>query len=187
MSFKLKTYIWSSKAKDNGINNMPGVDKDTDEKLSSEYVVGNLENLHNKVVDPIMRHFNSLPGSSGNSIGLTSCYRSKALNAEVGGVENSQHIHGMAVDIVYTEGESSLVFNWAVANLSTWNQIIWEFPEKGGMNSWVHVAYNQDDNKKTISLASDRDSLHSHYGTSETERRGKYTHGLTLEADQTLI
>ncbi len=109
MAFKLKSYIYSSTATKQGIDNMPGVDKGEDEKLTSEYIIGNLEKLHNKCVGPIMTHFNNLPNSSGNSIGLTSAYRCKNLNAALNppGVENSQHIQGMAVDIVYTEGESS--------------------------------------------------------------------------------
>ncbi len=187
MAFKVKSYIWSKVATNKSIDNTPGVDKDSDSKLTSEYVLRNLENLHNKCVDPIMRHFNNLPGSSGNSIGITSAYRCKTLNSEIGGVENSQHIQGMAVDIVYTEGESSQVYNWAITNLPTWSQIIWEFPEKKGMRSWVHISYNEEDNKKTKSLASNRDDLHEHYKTQDTERRGIYTHGLTMEADQTLI
>ena len=192
MAFKLKSYIWSTTASNKGINNMPGVDKGEDEKLTSDYIIGNLETLHNKCIGPIISHFNNLPDSSGNSIGITSAYRSKALNAAVGGVENSQHIQGMAVDLIYTEGPVSDVFNWAVANLPAFSQIIWEFPEKGqwtsggGGSEWIHIAYNQDNNQKTISLASERDELHTHYKTNDTERRGKYTHGLTMEADQSI-
>jgi len=189
MAFKLKSYIYSSTATKQGIDNMPGVDKGEDEKLTSEYIIGNLEKLHNKCVGPIMTHFNNLPNSSGNSIGLTSAYRCKNLNAALNppGVENSQHIQGMAVDIVYTEGESSEIYNWAIANLPTWSQIIWEFPEKRGMKSWVHISYNSENNLKTKSLASNREDLHEHYKTQETERRGKYTHGLTIDADQSIV
>ena len=107
MAFKLKSYIWSKTATDKGIDNTPGVDVDSDPKLTAEFVIGNLEKLHNKCIAPIMTHFNNLPGSSGNSIGVTSVYRCKALNAAVKGVENSQHIQGMACDIIYTEGPTS--------------------------------------------------------------------------------
>ena len=192
-NFRLKSYIYSQTAENNNINNMPGIDTDSDSKLTSEYIIGNLQKLHDICIAPIMNHFNNLPDSSGNSIGTTSVYRCKALNEQVGGVETSQHIQGMACDLVYTEGESSEVFNWAVAHIHTFNQIIWEFPEKGAFSSgntnssWVHIAYNEEDNKKVISLASDREDLHEHYKTADTERRTQYTHGLTLEADQSLI
>ena len=181
----------SSLAANRGINNMPGVDKGDNLKLTSENIISNLEKLHNNCVRPIMDHFNNLPDSNGNSIGITSAYRSKALNSALRppGVENSQHIQGMAVDIIYTEGPSSDIFNWATTNLSAWSQIIWEFPEKGqwtsgGLGSeWIHIAYNQDNNSKIMSLSSNRKDLHTaHSG----ERRGKYTHGITT-ADQSLV
>tara|TARA_B100001094_G_scaffold226291_1_gene220684 strand:+ start:1487 stop:2074 length:588 start_codon:yes stop_codon:yes gene_type:complete len=193
MAFKLKSYIYSREAENRGINNMPGVDVGSDPKLTPEYIIGNLELLHNKVVDPIMRHFNNLEGSSGNSIGVTSVYRCKELNEVVGGVETSQHIQGMACDIIYTEGFASEVYNWAINNLPTWNQIIWEFPEKGQFSSgntdseWVHVAYNENDNKKTKSLASEKENLHEYYKNNESSRRGQYTHDLEEEANQLIV
>ena len=193
MAFKLKSYIYSREAEKKGINNMPGVDVDSNAELTEEYVIKNLQNLHDKVVDPIMRHFNNLPGSGGNSIGLTSVYRCKKLNEEVGGVENSQHIKGMAVDIIYTEGTTAQVYNWAITNLTSWDQIIWEFPEKGsfsGVNlnsSWVHISYNEGNNKKTKSLASDKESLHEYYRRNTTLRLGQYTHDITELANDYIL
>ncbi len=55
------------------------------------------------------------------------------------------------------------------------------------MKSWVHISYNSENNLKTKSLASNREDLHEHYKTQETERRGKYTHGLTIDADQSIV
>ena len=100
-----------------------------------------------------------------------------------------KHVQGMAVDIIYSEGPSSEVFNWAITKLPAWSQIIWEFPEKGQFSSgninssWIHIAYNQDNNPKITSLSSDRKDLHAAYNG---ERRGIYTHGITT-ADQSLI
>jgi len=186
MAFKVKSYIVSRTADDKGINNFPGADVGENEKLTAEYIIGNLENLHNKCIQPIMNHFNTLPNSSGNSIGVTSVYRCKKLNAAVGGVENSQHIHGMAADLIYTEGKSEEVFNWALAKLPAFHQLIWEFPEKGEFSSgnlnssWIHISYNQDNNPKIVSLASDVENLHEWYGKNVegAERRGIYTHGI---------
>jgi hypothetical protein len=193
MAFRLKSYIKSKDAENMSINNMPGVDKNGDE-LTSDYVIGNIENLHNNCVDPIMRHFNNLPGSSGNSIGISSGYRCKELNSSLKppGVKNSQHIHGCAADLIFVEGYTSDVFNWAIQNLPAYHQIIWEFPEKGEFSlsntspSWIHISYVEGNNPKVNSLASDRDDLHLALSNSSTERRGQYTHGIT-EADQTLV
>jgi len=190
--FNKKLNIYSQTAANKGINNVPGVDIDTDDTLTYENIMGNLEALHTNCVGPILDHFNNLPGSSGNSIGITSAYRSKALNAALNppGVTNSQHIRGYAIDLIYIEGESSLVFNWAIQNLPSWNQIIWEFPEKGKFPknppSWVHISYIEGNNPRVMSLASDRESLHEAYKGENTLRKGSYTHGIT-EADQTLI
>ena len=189
MVFKLKSYIASTTATNKGINNMPGVDKDSDAKLTSEYVIGNLQSLHDKCLGPIMTHFNRISGTFVWNIAISSGYRCKELNSAVGGVENSQHIQGMAVDIVYTTGPAADVFNWATANLSSFSQIIWEFPEKGqwtsggGGSEWIHISYNEGKNNKVLSLASNKESLHT---ANSGERRGKYTHGITT-ADQSLV
>ena len=191
MPFRLKSYIKSDKAAALGISNTPGVDKDSDEKLTSEYIIGNLETLHNKCIAPIQAQFNRISGTFVWNIAFTSGYRCKELNAAIGGVENSQHIQGMAVDIVYTTGPAADVFNWAIANLEGWSQIIWEYPEKGqfssggGGSEWIHIAYNGDNNLGTLSLASNKESLHAAH-SGERSENGKYTHGIT-EADQTLV
>ena len=194
--FNKKLNIYSKIAQSKGINNVPGVDIEDDPSLTYEFIMGNLQALHVNCVGPIIDHFNSLPGSSGNSIGITSAYRSKALNAAIipPGVKNSQHIKGYAVDLIYTEGESSEIFNWAILNLPTWSQIIWEFPEKGAFSvssgnyspSWIHISYQEGKNDKIMSLASSREDLHANYKGPNTVRKGSYTHGIT-EADQTLL
>lgn len=192
--FNKKLNIYSKSAADKGINNVPGVDLDTDGTLTYEFIMGNLESLHSNCVGPILDHFNNLPGSSGNSIGITSAYRCKELNSSLSppGVKNSQHIKGYAIDLIYIEGESSEIFNWAIQNLPKWNQIIWEFPEKGKFPknppSWVHISYIEGNNPRVMSLASNRESLHEAYIGENTVRSpsGTYTHGIT-ESDQSLI
>jgi hypothetical protein len=189
MAFKIKSYLISNKAVELSIDNMPGVDFNVDnQQLDYSSVIGNLENLHNKCVAPILAHFNNLPNSSGNSIGITSAYRCRELNTAIKGASNSQHIYGMAVDMVYTEGHSSEVFNWAISNLPAWSQIIWEFPEKKGLQTWVHVSYNPEKNWNLKTLATDREDLHEFNKTSNTERSpsGTYTHNIK-EADQTPV
>ena len=87
---------------------------------------------------------------------------------------------------------TSEIFNWAIINLPSWHQIIWEFPEKGKFSAgnlncaWVHVSYVEGNNPRVQSLASNRTDLHSAHSNDSSEKRGKYTHGIT-EADQSLV
>lgn len=48
----------------------------------------------------------------GSPIGITSWYRPADVNAEVGGVSNSQHILGSAVDIYPMQGDGIKFENW---------------------------------------------------------------------------
>ena len=71
----------SEYAKRNGINNMP----------NAEYTE-NLIELAKKIFEPIRVHFNK-------PIHISSGFRSKLLNAAIGGAKNSQHTKGQAIDI----------------------------------------------------------------------------------------
>ena len=48
----------------------------------------------------------------------------KELNLLLGGVENSQHIYGYAIDIVSPNYPSSLLWNWCYQNLPLYHQLI---------------------------------------------------------------
>ena len=187
--------LYSKTAKDLGINNTPGVDTNVDPTLTYEFIMGNLESLHKNCVGPIMDHFNSIPGSSGNSIGISCGYRCMELNRAIKppGSRNSQHIYGYAIDLIYIEGHASEIFNWSINNLPSWSQIIWEFPEKGRWSpsnqncEWIHISYQEGKNKRTKSVATIREDIHKAYTNNvNTNRKGSYTHGIT-DADQTLV
>jgi hypothetical protein len=171
-----------------GINNEPGIDVDTDSKLTSNFIYTNLDKLFTNCVIPIQNAFDV----EGVNIGITSCYRSKAWNEYVEGVEDSHHISGYAVDLISTKHPTYVLFNWCKDNLPLWNQLIWEFPEKGpfigsGKDcSWVHISFIEGNNPKTLSVASALDSLHDLYTDSDTFRRGNYTHHIK-EADLKLL
>jgi hypothetical protein len=113
----------SETAKRRGINNTP----------SGEHLE-NFKKLAENVFEPIREHF-------GVPIHISSGYRSKELNAAIGGSLTSQHCQGEAIDIDMdgTSITNAQIFNFIKDNLN-FDQMIWEF----GTNSnpdWVHVSY----------------------------------------------
>jgi hypothetical protein len=119
----LAEVIRSESAKRKGISNEP-----TSEHLE------NFKKLAEKVFQPIREHF-------GVPIHISSGYRSKALNAAIGGSATSQHCSGEAIDIDM-DGSSvtnAQVFNYIKDNL-VFDQMIWEFGTDKNPD-WVHVSY----------------------------------------------
>jgi hypothetical protein len=115
----------SDSAKRKGISNEP-----TPEHLE------NFKKLAENIFEPIRKHF-------GKPIHISSGYRSKALNAAIGGSSSSQHCTGEAIDIDM-DGSSNgitnkMVFDYIKANLN-FDQLIWEFGTKDNPD-WVHVSY----------------------------------------------
>ena len=150
--FKLKHLIWSNDAKNRGLNNMPGIDGNP----SQTAVINNLKNLMNIVVDPIVDEYPDLVVTSG--------YRSKELNQAIGGSGTSQHCFGMAIDIQIPNKSSSELYDYIYFNISGWDQLIWEYPERGGIKSWVHVSYSPYVNRRKTTLASDSTTFHDLFG-----------------------
>lgn len=115
----------SDSAKRNGISNQP-----TPEHLE------NFKKLAEHIFEPIREHF-------GVPIHISSGYRSKELNAKIGGSLTSQHCSGEAIDIDMdgsSDGVSNVdVFNYIKANLN-FDQLIWEFGTSKSPD-WVHVSY----------------------------------------------
>jgi len=113
----------SESAKRVGISNMP-----TPEHIK------NLKLLAEKVFEPIRNYF-------GNPIRISSGYRSKELNAKIGGANTSQHSSGEAIDIDMdgTDITNKEIFNYIKDNLS-FDQLIWEFGTDNNPD-WVHVSY----------------------------------------------
>jgi hypothetical protein len=115
----------SDSAKRKGISNQP-----TAEHLE------NFKKLAEKVFEPIREHF-KVP------IHISSGYRSKELNAAIGGSLTSQHCSGEAIDIDMDGSASGVsnadVFNYIKNNLE-FDQLIWEFGTDKNPD-WVHVSY----------------------------------------------
>ena len=119
--FSIKELCQSEVAEKYGIDNTP-----------SEEAKSNMENLIVVVLDPCREKY-------GNPINVNSGYRSRRLNAEVGGEDTSDHLTGEAADI--TGGsveENRKIFKILVEN-GKFDQLIWE---KGGQ--WIHVSWRGD-------------------------------------------
>jgi hypothetical protein len=119
--FSIKELCQSEVAEKYGIDNTP-----------SEEAKSNMENLIVVVLDPCREKY-------GSPIYVNSGYRSRRLNAEVGGEDTSDHLTGEAADI--TGGsveENRKIFRILVEN-GKFDQLIWE---KGGQ--WIHVSWRGD-------------------------------------------
>lgn len=86
------------------------------------------------VVDAVRKQF-------GETIDITSFFRSEKLNKKIGGAKGSQHTSGEAVDLDSRDNAMNLaIFNFVKDNL-TFDQLILEAPDEKGVPSWVHVSY----------------------------------------------
>ena len=124
----------SESAKRNGISNMPTAEHIENFKLLAE-----------KIFQPIREHF-------GVPIHISSGYRSKELNAKIGGSATSQHCKGEAIDIDMdgsTNGVTNkMVFDYIKDNLP-FDQLIYEFGDNNNPD-WVHVSYNKQKQRKQV-------------------------------------
>lgn len=79
----------------------------------------------------------------GKPIGISSFYRSPALNRAVKGSARSQHCKGQAIDIdadIFDNGlTNKQIYNWLVNNVD-FDQIIWEYGTDDNP-AWVHISY----------------------------------------------
>lgn len=86
------------------------------------------------VVDAVRKQF-------GETIDITSFFRSEKLNKKIGGAKGSQHTTGEAVDLDSRDNALNLaIFNFVKDNL-VFDQMVLEYPNKDGVPQWVHVSY----------------------------------------------
>lgn len=108
-----------------GLQNIPSV---TEQK--------NLRKLVENVLDPLRELY-------GKPIHVNSGYRSPLVNRKVNGAVNSDHVKGMAADITAGSREENKKLYELIRDNFTFRQLINEHDYK-----WVHVSYNENDNKK---------------------------------------
>ena len=133
-NLSLSEVIKSNTAIKNGIDNSPTL-----------VHLKNLEILAEKIFQPIREHF-------GVPIGISSGYRSKALNEAIpGSSKTSQHCNGQALDLdadIYGKVTNKEIFDFIVENLY-FDQIIWEFGTDENPN-WVHVSYSENNRGQVL-------------------------------------
>ncbi len=141
-NLSLSEVIKSNTAIKNGIDNSPTLEH-----------LNNLEILAEKIFQPIREHF-------GVPIGISSGYRSKALNKAIGGSKTSQHCSGQALDLdadIYGKVTNKEIFDFIVENLD-FDQVINEFNY-----SWVHVSYTTKKANRKMLLKAYKVNNKTHY------------------------
>ena len=98
----------------------------------------NLIKLVENVLDPLREMY-------GKPIKVNSGFRSLLVNKKAKGARNSDHLRGMAADLDCGSREENKKIFELIRDNFTFRQLINEFNY-----SWVHVAYNENDNKKQI-------------------------------------
>ena len=123
MHFTMEELCASVTAKAKGINNKPNAQQMINLVYLCAYV---LEPLRVAMKEPIK---------------IGSGFRCEALNKAVGGVSNSQHMKGQAVDLCI-DGDIKKGKKWFeyIKNHLPFDQLIWEKNPKTG-SYWVHVSY----------------------------------------------
>jgi zinc D-Ala-D-Ala carboxypeptidase len=111
----------------------------------NDAVMKNMQHVATEIFDKVRDHF-------GVPIGISSFYRSSAINRLVGGAKNSQHVQGEAIDIdadIFGIVTNQEIFEYIKANL-VFDQLIWEYGNDE-QPAWVHVSLKRDGkNRKQV-------------------------------------
>lgn len=136
-NFKLSEFLKSDTALKKGIDNTP-----------TESEVRNIE----KVAIALQ----SIRDAYGKSIVITSGYRSKKLNAAVGGSQTSAHVLGFAVDFKPVDMSDMAVFQDLAlkalrGSLIPFDQYIIEKPVNG-VATWIHLGVGPKQRMQTLTI-----------------------------------
>jgi len=104
----------------------------------------NMKLVAEKIFQPIREYFSV-------SIGVSSMYRSEALNKAVRGSKTSQHCKGQAIDIdadIFGGITNNDIYSYVLGNLD-FDQLIWEYGDDENP-AWVHISYKKDGNRKQV-------------------------------------
>ena len=126
-NFSLRELTKSQTAERKGISNEP-----------SEEHIENLKLLCTKILQPIRDEWGVVSISSG--------YRSQALCEAIGSKITSQHARGQAADFECYGIDNNKLFNWTIENVP-FDQAILEFYTGDPDSGWIHMSYNEDNNR----------------------------------------
>ena len=126
-NFSLRELTKSQTAERKGIPNEP-----------SEEHIENLILLCTKIPQPIRDEFGIVSVSSG--------YRSPELCEALGSKSTGQHARGQAADFECYGLDNNKLFNWAIENVP-FDQAILEFYTGDPDSGWLHMSYNEDNNR----------------------------------------
>lgn len=126
LNFTISELIKSDTAEKNGLNNTPDINS-LDNLLELIFYV--LQPLREKLGKPII---------------ITSGFRSGKVNELVGGVDNSQHLYGQAVDFVVNGMTPEQVVEFVKKSGIEFDQLINEYDQ------WTHISYNKGHNRKQV-------------------------------------
>ena len=111
---------------------------------TEEHII-NLKELAEHIFEPIRANFRQ-------PILISSGYRSKELNAKIGGANSSQHSLGQAIDIdmdgTINGVTNADIFKYIKEKLP-FDQLIWEFGNDI-QPDWVHVSYSNRNRKQIL-------------------------------------
>lgn len=110
-----------------------------------ELTLENMRMVADAVYEPLREHF-------GVAIGISSFYRSEAVNKAIGGSATSDHCKGLAIDMdmdgMPGEVSNADLFHYIRENLP-FDQLIWEFGSVLNPD-WVHASYRESGNRKQV-------------------------------------
>ena len=125
LNFTISELVKSDTAEKNGLNNTPDINS-----------LDNLLELIFYVLQPLREKL-------GKPMVITSGFRSVKVNELVGGVDNSQHLYGQAVDFVVNGMTPKQVVEFVTKSGIEFDQLIDE-------GSWTHISYNKGHNRKQV-------------------------------------
>lgn len=126
LNFKMSELIYSEKAIENNINNMPDINS-----------LDNMLNLIYYCLQPV-RDLIKKP------MNITSGFRNPLVNRLVNGEENSQHKMGQAADFIVKGMTPAQIVDVIRKSNIDYDQLINEY------DSWVHISYNKGKNRKQV-------------------------------------
>ena len=128
-NFTLSEITHSNTAKRLGIDNGPNKEH-----------FQNIQVLINSLIQPMRSALGPIRVSSG--------YRNPQLNSAIGGSSRSQHCKGQALDLQFwKKGKmcNKEIYDWVIKSNIEFDQMINEFDF-----AWIHISYNEDNNRKQI-------------------------------------